>query len=883
MLSKTFDPKDIEDRLYKSWEDSGTFRPSGEQDAEKFVVMMPPPNVTGTLHMGHALNYTLQDTMVRYHRMKGYDTLWQPGSDHAGIATQMVVERQLDKQGLKRTELGRQKFLERVWSWRHTSGNIILNQQRRLGLSPDWTKSRFTMDEGLSKAVKKVFIDLYNEGLIYKDKRLVNWDPKLQTSVSDLEVINKESKGSLWYIRYPLEGQKDKFLTIATTRPETMFADSAIAVHPEDERYKDLVGSRAILPIANRPIPIIADEYCDMEKGSGAVKITPAHDFNDFDVGTRHDLERINILDENAYLLDNVPEGYQGLERFEARKKVIIHLEELDLLDKIEEVENTLPMGEKSDAIIEPRLTDQWFVDAKTLAQPAMEAVRTGKTKLVPERQEHIYFQWLEDIQPWCISRQLWWGHRIPAWYGPDGHIFVANDDEDAQKQADAHYGKAVTLEQDNDVLDTWFSSALWPFSTLGWPDKNPDLRRYYPSSVLVTGTDILFFWVARMMMMGLKFMGEVPFHTVYLHALVRDEKGQKMSKSKGNIVDPLDIMEKYGADALRFTMSILATPGRDVKYSTSIVEGYRNFATKIWNAARLCEFYECEYDQNFDPYSCKLPINKWIVSNLRTLMQTVEDRIQNYRSDEAASKLYQFIWGQFCDWYLELAKVSLTGDDQDAKTETQKVAAWVLAQICHLMHPFMPFITEELWQNMKASDQSDLISRSWPNYKELPQHDAINEDFEWLTALVSSIRAARTEVNVPPKAQLSLLVQDADETTIKRLETYHPYLSRLARIEGFITNSGSSDNLKGSIQTIVMGVTYVLPVSNIIDLDAEKNRLQKTLKELEKEMLSLDKKLSNQDFVAKAPPQVIEKNKTRYNDAKEKSIKITEALSRLN
>ncbi|HWA46855.1 MAG TPA: valine--tRNA ligase, partial [Dongiaceae bacterium] len=617
MLEKTFRPDEVEKKHYAAWEAAGEFAAHPESNQTPYTIMMPPPNVTGSLHMGHALTFTLQDVLIRYERMKGRDALWQPGTDHAGIATQMVVERQLAQQGIKRTDLGREKFLEKVWEWKAESGGAITHQLRRLGASADWPRERFTMDEGLSLAVRKVFVDLYRQGLIYRDKRLVNWDPKLHTAISDLEVQQKESKGHLWHLRYPIEGETGRYLVVATTRPETMLGDTAVAVHPEDERYKALIGKHVILPIVGRRIPIVGDDYADPETGSGAVKITPAHDFNDFEVGRRHSLEMINIFDRDARINENAPEAYRGLDRYKAREKVVAEFEALGLLEKIDDHALTLPYGDRSGVVVEPWLTDQWYCDAKTLAQPAIKAVEEGRTVFVPKQWENTYYDWMRNIQPWCISRQLWWGHQIPAWYAPDGKIFVAMDEEEAKALARKEYGRDVALTRDSDVLDTWFSSGLWPFSTLGWPQETPELKRYYPGDVLVTGFDIIFFWVARMMMMGIHFMGDVPFRTVYIHALVRDEHGQKMSKSKGNVIDPLELIEKYGADALRFTLAALAAQGRDIKMSENRVEGYRNFATKLWNATRFAQMNECKPVASFRPATLRDPVNRWIVGRL--------------------------------------------------------------------------------------------------------------------------------------------------------------------------------------------------------------------------------------------------------------------------
>ncbi|MGE5768273.1 MAG: valine--tRNA ligase, partial [Bacteroidota bacterium] len=711
MLDKTYRPEEVEDRQYARWEAADAFSAKFDDSKEPFTIMIPPPNVTGSLHMGHALNNTIQDILCRYQRMQGRDVLWQPGTDHAGIATQMVVERELAKEGIEldrglplapgnTRKIGRDDFVERVWQWRAQSGGTILKQLRRLGASCDWKRERFTMDEGLSEAVLKVFVTLYREGLIYRDKRLVNWDPRFHTAISDLEVEQKEVNGHLWHFRYPIDGEEGRFITVATTRPETMLGDTAVAVHPEDERYRELVGKFAVLPLVGRRIPIVADDYADPEQGSGAVKITPAHDFNDFEVGKRHGLEMINVFDRDAHLNDAVPQAYRGLERFEARKRVVADLEALRLVEKIDDHRNVVPHGDRSGVPIEPYLTDQWYVDAATLAKPAIEAVEQGRTVFVPKQWENTYFEWMRNIQPWCISRQLWWGHQVPAWYGPDGEVFVAHDEAEAGALAAAHYGKAAKLTRDPDVLDTWFSSALWPFSTLGWPEETPALKRYYPGDVLVTGFDIIFFWVARMMMDGLHFMdGEVPFHTVYIHALVRDEKGQKMSKSKGNVLDPLDLTDKFGADAVRFTLTALAAQGRDIKLAESRIEGYRNFCTKIWNAARFCEMNECRYGPDYDPAANTQRVNRWIVSQLAQAEPRVRKAIEDYRFNEAAQALYQFVWNTYCDWYLEFAKPLFQGSDEAAKAETRATALWVLHRALFLLHPIMPFLTEELWQ----------------------------------------------------------------------------------------------------------------------------------------------------------------------------------------
>ena len=750
MLEKTYRPEKVEAAHYRRWEDAGAFACGREPNARPFTIVIPPPNVTGSLHIGHALNNTLQDVLVRLARMRGRDTLWQPGTDHAGIATQMVAERALEAEGTTRAAIGREAFVERVWQLKESSGGAITNQLKRLGASCDWSRERFTMDEGLSRAVREVFVALHREGLIYKDKRLVNWDCKLHTAISDLEVQQRPVSGSLWHIKYPLEGAENEHIIVATTRPETMLGDTAVAVHPEDARYAAMLGKHAVLPLVGRRLPIVADEHADPEAGSGAVKITPAHDFNDFEVGRRHGLDTVNVFDERARLNENAPEAYRGMDRFDAREKIVADLEAAGLIARIEPHEHVLPYGDRSDTVIEPWLTDQWYADAAALAGPAVAAVEAGRTQFVPKRWEKTYFEWMRNIQPWCISRQLWWGHQIPAWYGPDGRIFVEMTEDEARAAATAHYGKAVALERDPDVLDTWFSSALWPFSTLGWPERTPELARYYPTDDLVTSFDIIFFWVARMMMMGLKFMGDVPFRTVYIHALVRDEHGQKMSKSMGNVIDPLDLVERFGADALRFTLTAMAAQGRDINVSESRIEGYRNFGTKLWNAARFCQMNECAAPPEFDPAACAATVNRWIVGEVGRTAERVTAEIEAYRFNEAAGALYQFAWGTFCDWFLEAIKPVLLGPDGAEKDETRAAAAWVLDTLLALLHPIMPFLTEELWQELGARGNALLATSPWPELgPELLDGDA-GAEMGWVIRLVSQVRTVRAEMNVP-------------------------------------------------------------------------------------------------------------------------------------
>ncbi|MFC4270698.1 valine--tRNA ligase [Sneathiella chungangensis] len=876
MLDKSYRPDEVEGKLYSKWMEQGAFACGRAKSDDTYTIVIPPPNVTGSLHMGHALNNTLQDVLIRFERMRGKDVLWQPGMDHAGIATQMVVERQLGEQGKTRHDFGREKFIDKVWEWKDQSGGQIFQQLQRLGATCDWDRERFTMDEGLSKAVRKVFVQLYKEGLIYRDKRLVNWDPKFHTAISDLEVEQKEVNGHMWHFRYPVEGEEGRSITVATTRPETMLGDTGIAVHPEDERYTDLVGKFAILPIVGRRIPIVADDYADPEQGSGAVKITPAHDFNDFEVGKRAGLEVINIMDENAHLNDAVPEEYQGMERFEARKKVVAEMESLGLLEKIDDHPHTVPYGDRSGVVIEPLLTDQWFADAATLAQPAIRAVENGKTKFVPEKWTNTYYDWMRNIQPWCISRQLWWGHRIPAWFGPDGMIFVEETEEEALAAAEAHYGRKEELAQDNDVLDTWFSSALWPFSTLGWPDKTPELARYYPTDTLVTGFDIIFFWVARMMMMGLHFMEEVPFHTVYIHALVRDEQGAKMSKSKGNVVDPLDLMDKYGADALRFFLSTSAAQGRDVRLSEQRVEGYRNFATKLWNAARFCEMNDCAVPEGFDPFAVKETINQWIVGETVKCESAVRAAIEGYRFNDASNAIYAFTWNVFCDWYLEFAKLPFQGND---KAETQATAAWVLDQILKILHPFMPFVTEELWGSVAATRKSDLIVADWPVYPADADFAAATAEMDWVQELITSIRGVRSEMNVPAGAKIPLIFNDGSAEDKARLEKHWDIIARMARLESYATDA---EVPKGALQFVHKGATVILPLAGAMDLDAEKARLQKEIGKLSGYMTGLNKKLGNEKFVANAPADVVAGEKAKLADAETQLAKLKDAAARL-
>ncbi|NTF07317.1 valine--tRNA ligase [Agrobacterium rubi] len=944
MLEKTYDSASVEPKIAKAWDEANAFRAgaNAKPGAETFTIVIPPPNVTGSLHMGHALNNTLQDIMVRFERMRGKDVLWQPGMDHAGIATQMVVERKLMENQLPgRREMGREAFIEKVWQWKEESGGLIFNQLKRLGASCDWSRERFTMDEGLSQAVLEVFVSLYKEGLIYKDMRLVNWDPKLLTAISDMEVEQLEVKGNLWHFRYPLEkgvtyeypvafdedGKATEFETrdyivVATTRPETMLGDTGIAVNPEDERYKSIVGKHVILPIVGRRIPIVADDYADPTAGTGAVKITPAHDFNDFEVGKRCDLRAINILNVDATITIKENEDFlegldhpaalhgawdrlEGQDRFTARKIIVEIFEEAGLLDKIEPHKHMVPHGDRGGVPIEPRMTEQWWVDNKTLAKPAIESVREGRTNFVPKNWENTYFQWMENIQPWCISRQLWWGHQIPAWYGPDGQVFVEKTEEDALQAAIQHYlahegpwkawveeklenfKPGEILTRDEDVLDTWFSSALWPFSTLGWPDKTPELARYYPTNVLVTGFDIIPFWVVRMMQMGLHFMKDdagnpvEPFHTIYIHALVRDKNGQKMSKSKGNVIDPLDLIDEYGADALRFTLAIMAAQGRDVKLDPARIAGYRNFGTKLWNATRFAEMNGVKRDPHFLPEATTQTINRWILTELADAAKEVTTAIENYRFNDAASALYRFVWNQVCDWYLELLKPVFSSDDEVAKTEAQACAAYVLEEIYKLLHPFMPFMTEELWAHSAGEGESraDLLCHTdWP----APQFrdDAAAAEINWLIDLVSGIRSTRSEMNVPPGAMAPLVIVAASPTTETRLDRHSAAIRRLARADEILAADVAP---KGSAQIVLGEATVCIPLGNLIDVAAEKARLEKAIGKAESELERIDKKLSNEKFVANADPEVVAADRERKAelDVQIKSLKT--ALSRVN
>ena len=875
MLDKTFNPADVEKRIAAQWESSGAFKAGNRPGAEPFSIVIPPPNVTGRLHIGHALNNTLQDILARFERMRGKDVLWQPGTDHAGIATQLIVERQLAERQMSRIEMGREKFLEEVWKWKAKSGGAIVEQQHRLGASADWSRERFTMDEGLSRAVTKVFVELHKQGLIYKDKRLVNWDPRLQTAVSDLEVESIEIKGHLWHIKYPIE-DSDQFITVATTRPETMLGDTAVAVHPDDERYMALVGRHAVLPLTGRLIPIVADTYSDPEKGTGAVKITPGHDFNDFEVGKRHDLPLINLINKDGTLNDDVPAPYRGLSREAARKKIVADLEAAGLLDKVEPITHAVPHDEKTKTVVlEPFLTEQWYLNVEPLAAKAMAAVEKGETKFVPENWGNVYFSWQKNIRPWCISRQLWWGHQIPIWYDADGKIYCAETEEEAKAQAG---GAALT--RDADVLDTWFSSALWPFSTMGWPDKTVELARFYPTSVLVTAFDIIFFWVARMMMMGVHFMGEVPFKTVLIHNRVLDEQGAKMSKTMGNVVDPITLIDEFGADALRFTLALAAGQNRDMRIGPTRVESGRNFATKLWNTSRFCEMNGCVTVPGFDPAGVQETINKWIVAETAQAVGEVTSAIEALRFNEAASSAYHFVYDIFCDWYVEITKPVFQSGSDAAKAETRATTAWARDEILKLLHPFMPFITEELWaRTSKAPRDTLLVLADWPKIAAPAGAQVATAEMHWVIDLIKGIRSVRSEMNVPAAAKITMLLTAADAVAKDRLARNTDVILFLARL----TSANIADAIpKGSAQFVLGESVVALPLGAVIDFAKERLRLEKDLKKAQDEISRFDAKLSNEEFVSKAPENVLAEQREKRDDAAALAVRLTDAIGRL-
>jgi len=872
-LEKYFDFLKEEKIIYNNWESEGAFEPTKNKDS--YCIMMPPPNVTGSLHMGHALTFTIQDILIRYHRMQGKEVLWQAGTDHAGIATQMVVEKQLQKENISRRDLGRSKFIEKVWNWKEQSGGIISNQLRRLGSSADWSRERFTMDKGLTKAVKKVFVELYNQKIIYKDKRLVNWDPKLLTAISDLEVEQKEVEGSLWYIKYPIDDKT--YITVATTRPETLFGDVAVVVHPEDSRYTELINKECTLPLANRKIKIIADEYADPAKGSGAVKITPAHDFNDFEVGKRNNLEFINIFNKFAQFNENVPDRFQGLDRYEARKMILKELVSLNLLIKEEKQNMVVPYGDRSGVVVEPWLTDQWFCDAKKLSIDPINSVKNGNTQFIPKVWEKTFFNWMENIQPWCISRQLWWGHQIPAWYGPDNKIFVTASLNEAKEESLKHYGKKVELIQDEDVLDTWFSSALWTFSTLDWPDDSYELKRFYPGDVLVTGFDIIFFWVARMMMMGSYFMKKTPFKYVYIHPLIRDEKGQKMSKSKGNVINPLDLLDKYGADTLRFTLTALLNPGRDVKLSENRVKGYKSFTNKIWNASNFLQINNCKIDENFEYSNVTSPINQWLINELITSKENIKKYMNLYLFHEVANQIYHFVWHIFCDWYVEFAK-SFFEEESLRSKETKNTAIWVFREILKISHPVMPFITEKLWKtNFNKSNflMNEVVVELNLQNKFINSH----EKFDNLLKIITSIRNLRSELNIPYKEKITLDIKSNYLDFIKFTKTFDKEIIKLLKIKNLSFNN-SNINSKRSANLVLPKCTLVIPLQGIVDTNIEFKKLINKKKLEELELSKLENKLNNENFINKAPNSVILQFKNQVIDIKSSIEKIEQIMN---
>ena len=911
-MEKRYDPHAIEQNWYETWERLGHFSPSGKGDP--YCIMIPPPNVTGTLHMGHAFQDTIMDTLTRYHRMKGDNTLWQPGTDHAGIATQMVVERQLNADGVTRHDVGREKFIEKVWEWKDHSGGNITRQLRRMGSSLAWDRERFTMDDGLSDAVAEVFVRLHEEGLIYRGKRLVNWDPVLHTALSDLEVISTEESGSLWHMRYPL-ADGSGHLVVATTRPETMLGDSAVAVHPDDERYTDLIGKEILLPLTERTIPIIADDYVDPEFGTGCVKITPAHDFNDYEMGKRHNLKIINVLTINAEINDEMPKPYRGMERFVARKQIIKDLEELDLMDKIEPHKLMVPRGDRSHSVVEPYLTDQWYVKTAPLAEPAIDAVKSGKIKFVPQNWEKTYFEWMNNIEDWCISRQIWWGHRIPAWYDNDNNIFVGRNEKEVREKHSLN--NDIELRQDEDVLDTWLSSALWPFSTLGWPEKSPELSTFYPTSVLITGFDIIFFWVARMVMMGLKFMDDVPFKEIYIHGLVRDSHGQKMSKSKGNVLDPIDLIDgieleelvnkrttglmqpqmrekiekatrqdfpdgisSYGTDALRFTFAALASNGRDINFDLGRIEGYRNFCNKIWNAARYVlmntEEQDCGTDESL---AIELSIaDRWIISRLQETENEVERAFGDYRLDRAANAIYDFTWNNYCDWYLELSKPVLYNEQSSAAAlrGTRRTLVRVLETLLRLAHPIMPFISEEIWQRIaplsgknvdENSTEQSIMLEPYPTSDQTKIDTNAEEEMEWIQEFILGIRSIRGEMDIPPGKALSALIQGSSELDQQRLATHSKTINSLAKLESLEIIEPTA-NTPESATALVGNMKILIPIGGLIDKEAEISRLSREIEKVKTEISRLEGKLNNANFVDRAPTAVVDKERDKLTNS---------------
>jgi len=862
MENSNYNHTNIEKEIYNYWEKNNFFKPK-KNNKKHFSIVIPPPNVTGSLHMGHALNNSLQDLLIRFYRMNGYETLWQPGTDHAGIATQAVVEKKLLEKGIKKDQLGREKFISEVWKWKKESGDQILNQLKKLGCSCDWSKNRFTMDKDLSEAVTKTFVKLYNEKIIYKDTKLVNWDTKLETAISDLEVEQKEVQSNLYYIKYKIENS-DNFLTIATTRPETMLGDTAVAVHPNDDRYKNLIGKLIIIPIVNRAVKIIADNYVSIEQGSGALKVTPAHDFNDFEIGKRHKLEFINILKRDGTLNNNVPKEFIGIDRFEARTKIVKLLKEKNILEKIENINNAVPYGDRSNSIIEPLLTEQWFADAKFLSKEAIQLVKKKKTNFFPSNWSKTYFDWMNNIQPWCISRQLWWGHRIPAWYSKDNKIFVAENEIEAKRIAKKYYKKNVDLKRDNDVLDTWFSSALWPFATLGWPKKTYELKRFYPTSVLVTGFDIIFFWVARMMMMGKYLINKEPFSKVYVHALVRDEKGQKMSKSKGNVIDPLDIIDKYGADSLRFTLIAMAAPGRDVKLSEDRVKGYRNFLNKIWNANKFSKINNCKLSKNLNTKKINLDINKWIYFELVNTSNLAKKYIDNFRFDEAAKIIYQFVWHSYCDWYIEFLKPIFDSKNSANLEESRNMLSFVQSNILILLHPFIPFFTEKVWKDFKFSNyyKTPLMFKDW-DIKPQQTFNSSYKKIDWLIDLVTSIRSTKVDLNVSPGSFIDISTSEINSNKVRIINDNLDVFKRLGRV----TNISSTKIAKSSVKIIVSGETVTLYFDQNLNLSEQKQKISNKVKGLENKINSTKNKLKNKSFLKNAPKQIVSRDKKALID----------------
>ncbi len=915
-MDKTYNPKEIESRIYESWEDSGYFSPS--KSGDPYCIVIPPPNVTGTLHMGHAFQDTIMDIIIRYQRMKGNNTLWQVGTDHAGIATQMVVERQLERSGTSRQKLGREAFEKEVWKWKEKSGNTITQQMKRLGASTDWTREKFTMDENLVQGVTRVFIQLYEEGLIYRGKRLVNWDPILQTALSDLEVVTSEEKGSLWHMKYPIDGLDD-YIVVATTRPETMLGDTAVAVHPDDKRYKNLIGKLVNLPLTDRKIPIIADDYVDQEFGTGCLKITPGHDFNDFDIGKKHDLEIISILDQSAKIIQSAPKEYKGLDRFDARRKIVEDIESLGLMQEIEDYILTIPRGDRSGAILEPLITNQWFLKMEPLAEPAITVVKNGELKFVPENWSKTYFEWLENIQDWCISRQLWWGHRIPAWYDNEGNVYVGESESEVREKNNIK--NSIALTQDEDVLDTWFSSALWPFSSLGWPDETYDLKTFYPTNVLVTGFDIIFFWVARMVMMGLKFMKEIPFKEIYIHGLIKDKNGQKMSKSKGNILDPIDLidgisledllekrvqglmqpeMEKriindtkkefpngipdFGTDALRFNFAIQASTGRDIRLDLRRVEGYRNFCNKIWNASRFIKMNTNDFELLDINDANGHAIDQWIQSKFAGTIDEIERQFNQYRFDLAASAMYEFVWNDFCDWYIELAKTLINDPEisDSQKDHTKNNLIKMLDAILRMLHPTIPFITEEIWQSLSEDNKRRSIMKAdFPSSNNWRVDDEIVGNTEWLKNIVSSVRQIRSEMNIPPNESIKIIINDASNTDSRRLESLGSFILNLASVES-ITQKDTSDDIPKSAFALLNQMKIYIPLEGLVDIEEEKARLEKKLVKLNQELKSVQDRLSNDTFVEKAPTEVVEELKGKLKSLMSDQTRIEEQIKLL-